>query len=58
VRKAPAQDALSTIEAIAAALDILEAPARHDALLRPFDALIEGQIAAMGADTFRRNHSA
>jgi len=58
VRKAPAADALSTIEAVVAALNILEAPARFEALLAPFEALIEGQIAAMGAETFARNHGA
>ncbi|WP_192985219.1 tRNA-uridine aminocarboxypropyltransferase [Pseudomonas sp. EggHat1] len=56
LRKAPAEGALSTIEAIVAALDVLEAPRRFDALLRPFDALIEGQIAAMGEEVFTRNH--
>lgn len=56
LRKAPAAGALSTIEAIAQALELLEAPASFAALLRPFDALIEGQIAAMGPDTFARNH--
>ncbi|MBF2974597.1 DTW domain-containing protein, partial [Pseudomonas aeruginosa] len=56
LRKAPGEGALSTIEAIAAALDELEAPRTHEALLKPFDALIEGQIAAMGVDTYRRNH--
>ncbi|WP_369959051.1 tRNA-uridine aminocarboxypropyltransferase [Pseudomonas benzenivorans] len=56
LRKAPMPGALSSIEAIVQALDILEAPARFDALLKPFEALIEGQIAAMGEETFRRNH--
>ncbi len=56
LRKAPEAGALSTVEAIASALDILEAPSRFDALLKPFEALIEGQIAAMGEQTFRRNH--
>ncbi|WP_044874856.1 DTW domain-containing protein [Pseudomonas sp. LFM046] len=56
LRKAPMAEALSTIEAIAAALDILEAPARFDELLRPFEALIQGQIEAMGEETFRKNH--
>ncbi|MDT3720744.1 tRNA-uridine aminocarboxypropyltransferase [Pseudomonas oryzihabitans] len=58
VRKAPAADAVSTIEAVVAALNILDAPARFEALLAPFEALIEGQIAAMGAETFARNHGA
>lgn len=56
LRKAPRPGALSTIEAVVQALDVLEAPVRFDALLRPFEALIEGQIKAMGAETFERNH--
>ena len=56
LRKAPMAGALSTIEAIAAALDILEAPNRFDELLRPFEVLIQGQIEAMGEETFRKNH--
>lgn len=56
LRKAPMPGALSTVEAVVSALDILEAPAQFDALLKPFEALIEGQIEAMGAETFRRNH--
>lgn len=56
LRKAPMEGSLSTLEAIVAALNVLEAPADYQALLKPFDALIEGQIAAMGEETFRRNH--
>ncbi|MDH4582070.1 DTW domain-containing protein [Pseudomonas sp. BN415] len=56
LRKAPMAGALSTLEAIVAALDIVEAPARYDDLLRPFEALIQGQIEAMGEETFRKNH--
>lgn len=56
LRKAPAEGALSTLEAVVQALNVLEAPANFDALLKPFDALIEGQIAAMGQETFERNH--
>ncbi len=56
LRKAPMPGALSTIEAIVQALDSLEAPRQFSELLRPFEALIEGQIAAMGAETFARNH--
>ena len=56
LRKAPEEGALSTIEAVVAALDALEAPQSFAALLRPFDALIEGQIAAMGEAVFVRNH--
>lgn len=57
LRKAPMPGALSTIEAVVSALDILEAPAQFDALLKPFEALIDGQIAAMGEQTYLRNHS-
>ncbi|MCQ4299630.1 DTW domain-containing protein [Pseudomonas songnenensis] len=57
LRKAPMPGALSTIEAIVTALNILERPAEFDELLRPFDALIEGQIDAMGALTYQRNHA-
>ncbi len=56
LRKAPMPGALSTIEAIVAALDILESPRRYDELLRPFEALIEAQINAMGPEVFQRNH--
>ncbi len=56
LRKAPMEGALSTIEAIVQALDILDSPRTFEALLKPFDALIEGQIQAMGEETFQRNH--
>ncbi|VVQ25504.1 hypothetical protein PS925_05810 [Pseudomonas fluorescens] len=57
LRKAPGPGALSTIEAIVQALQTLEAPTSFEPLLKPFEALIEGQIAAMGAETFQRNHA-
>ncbi len=57
LRKAPMEGSLSTLEAIVEVLNVLEAPADYRELLKPFDALIEGQIAAMGEATFRRNHS-
>lgn len=56
LRKAPGPDALSTLEAIVHALHTLEPQTSFDALLAPFDALIEGQIASMGEQTFQRNH--
>lgn len=56
LRKAPGEGALATVEAITVALNLQEAPICFDELLRPFEALIEGQIAAMGEETFRRNH--
>ena len=56
LRKAPGPGALSTVEAIVQALQVLEAPTSFEPLLKPFDALIEGQIAAMGHEIFRKNH--
>ncbi|QXH45577.1 DTW domain-containing protein [Pseudomonas xanthosomatis] len=56
LRKAPEPGALSTIEAVVQGLNVLEAPGSFDELLRPFEALIEGQIGAMGVETFTRNH--
>ena len=56
LRKAPGPGALSTVEAIVQALEILEAPAMFTLLLKPFEALIEGQIAAMGEEVYQRNH--
>lgn len=56
LRKAPSAGALSTIEAIVVALNALEGAGRFDALLRPFDALIDGQIEAMGSELFERNY--
>jgi len=56
LRKAPEPGAVSTIEAVVQALNVLEPAACFDELLRPFEALIEGQIRAMGVETFERNH--
>jgi DTW domain-containing protein YfiP len=47
---------LSTVEAIVQALQVLEAPTSFEPLLKPFEALIDGQIAAMGDEVFQRNH--
>lgn len=56
VRHADIPGALSTIEALTHALNALEAPGNFDELLRPFEALIDGQIAGMGADLYARHH--
>ncbi|MEX5353271.1 DTW domain-containing protein [Pseudomonas juntendi] len=56
LRKAPGEGALSTVEAVVEALNVLESPLCFDEVLKPFDALIEGQIRAMGRETFERNH--
>lgn len=58
LRKAPMAGALSTLEAIVVALEVLDAPQSFGALLRPFEALIDGQITAMGESTYQRNHVA
>ena len=57
LRKAPEPGALSTLEAIVTALNLLEGGGRFDSLLRPFEALIEAQISAMGAEVYLRNHA-
>ena len=56
LRKAPGPDALSTLEAITHALQVIEAPRSFAPLLVPFEALIDKQIAAMGSETYQRNH--
>ncbi|MCD0504017.1 tRNA-uridine aminocarboxypropyltransferase [Bordetella petrii] len=56
IRHAGLPQALSTIEAVALALDALEAPARYSALLAPFEQLVAGQIAAMGEQRYQRDH--
>lgn len=56
LRKAPMAGALSTIEAGVHALQALEPDTDFRPLLKPFDALIEGQIAAMGDSVYQRNH--
>ncbi len=56
LRKAPDAQALATVEAVTHALSTLEPEADFSPLLRPFEALIEGQIEAMGAEVYQRNH--
>ncbi|MEJ5058174.1 MULTISPECIES: tRNA-uridine aminocarboxypropyltransferase [unclassified Pseudomonas] len=56
LRKAPGPGALSTVEAIVQALETLESPTTFAPLLKPFEALIDGQIAAMGEETYLKNH--
>lgn len=58
LRLAPNPAALSTLEAITRALTTLDAPRDFTPLLRPFEQLIDQQIAAMGADTYARNYGA
>ncbi|GGI92564.1 DTW domain-containing protein [Halopseudomonas pertucinogena] len=56
LRKAPMAGALSTIEAGMHALQIIEPQTDFSPLLASFDALIESQITAMGAEVYQRNH--
>ncbi len=56
LRKAPDAQALATVEAVTHALTALEPSTDFSPLLRPFEALIEGQIQAMGAEVYQRNH--
>jgi len=57
VRKATEPAAVSTIEAIARALTMLEPQRDFQPLLKPFNALVEQQIQAMGEDVYRRNYA-
>lgn len=56
VRHAADDRALSTIEAVVHALNALESPASFDALLAPFEALVQGQIKAMGNERYQQDH--
>lgn len=57
LRKTREPDALATIEAGVQALQLMEPGQDYGALLRPFEALIEGQIEAMGKRCYERNHA-
>jgi hypothetical protein len=48
--------ALATIEAGAEALSVLHPGFAREQLLAPFDALIEGQIQAMGEQRYLHNY--
>ena len=58
LRKVPQAGALSTIEAGAEALSVLHPGFDKHALLAPFEALIEGQIRAMGLARYQQNYGA
>jgi DTW domain-containing protein YfiP len=52
IRKEPSPECVSTVEALGLLLDIIEdAPGRHAGLLRPFDALVEQQLAFAASPT-------
>jgi DTW domain-containing protein YfiP len=57
LRKTDVPNALSTIEAGVQALQQIEPDSDFSLILLPFEALIEGQIRAMGPECFTRNHS-
>lgn len=57
LRKVPGAGALSSIEAGAQALRLLEPRLPVEQLLIPFDALIEAQINAMGVALYQRNYN-
>lgn len=56
LRKAPMAESLSTIEAVTYCLAALEPNHDFQPLLKPFDALIEGQIQAMGQTLYKQNY--
>ena len=55
LRKADMPGALATVEAVVEVLSVWQ-PDAMQSLLKPFEALIEQQIAAMGDEVFRMNH--
>lgn len=56
VRKTAVPAAVSTIEAIERALAMLEPDQDFRPMLKPFDVMIDQQIAAMGEEVYRRHH--
>jgi len=56
IRKTREPAAVSTIEAIARSLSILEPEQSFERLLTPFKAQIEQQVQAMGEEVYRRNY--
>lgn len=56
VRHADLPGALSTLEAVAAALNALESTDRFDALLAPLERLVQGQIDGMGRARYEAHH--
>lgn len=56
IRKAPSSESLSTVEAIAMALNSLEPDTPVDSMLDCFSKMIDYQIACMGEDVYRKNY--
>lgn len=57
IRKTSEHAAVSTIEAIARSLSLLEPEQNFDRLLAPFRAQIAQQVQAMGEEVYRRNYT-
>lgn len=57
VRKAREKAAVSTIEAIARTLAVLEPATNYQPLLAPFRVLVQQQIQAMGQEVYTKNYS-
>ena len=56
IRRSPKPEGLATIEAAVQCLNALEPDQDFSPMLRAFHAMIDFQIAAMGEETFERNH--
>lgn len=57
IRKTSEPAAVSTIEAIARSLSLLEPEQSFDRLLAPFRAQVAQQVQAMGEEVYRRNYT-
>ena len=58
IRKAAQKDALATIEAVSTLLSVLDVQFNQHAFLKPFEKMIDLQIAKMGNAVYQRNYLA
>jgi len=56
IRKASQENTLATIEATSKLLSVLDENFNQSVFLKPFDQMIEAQIAKMGEAVYRRNY--
>ncbi|MFT7374368.1 MAG: DTW domain-containing protein YfiP [Oleiphilaceae bacterium] len=56
IRKAAQENTLATIEAVANLLSVLDEKFNQEVLLKPFDKMIDTQIAKMGEAVYLRNY--
>ena len=56
IRKAPQENALATIEAVSKLLSVLDKKFDQDIFLKPFNRMIDAQIAKMGDAVYQRNY--